>query len=824
MKAKRILSLLLILTMLLTCLTGCAKTTEADNAGGVNGSGNAGGTHSEDGSGDGSGSTPQQTDGATAMGRYVEEITDLSDSLSHYGNRLFKLADGRLVITDLYKPFLISDDNGATWKEDNREWRTRMIDENTYILDIAIGADNTVAVIFNDDSAADADDDISAEETEDESETLTESEGEEAGDDEFIWNPRLMVIRPDGSEALIDIPLTADESSPRNAGIADNGRIFVNAIGGSSLYEVKEDGSCEHFLTVQNDYPELMQFQGSLMFLDGYGYGCPLIYDMEKKEYIEDEVLAGFLRENYPDGNSYSGSQTYEMFFFTGEEGVIYIAGKKGLHRHVLGGSAVEQLIDGSLCTFNNPAYAISGMLMLENNEFLALFSEGRLVRYVYDPDMATAPSDRLKIYSLKENDTIRQAIAQYQTDYPEIAVEYEVGMEEGSAATREDALKSLNTKIMSGEGPDVLILDDMPINSYIEKGLLLDLSAIIGSLSGEDEIFGNIADAMKKDDKVYAMPCEIQLPVVAAEEKYISQLKDLKSTADVFEQLRADNPGKEIVRIYSERGILRFYAMTCVPAWTTADGKLDKEAVKEFLTYTKRIYDANIDGVPEKTIEQYRRSNESGLQESGESREDSKYFRTMTTEIFYVAGMTQLECEALSWSRAYDSLISINKVKNFENTKWTVMNGQSSNVFCAKTLLGINAASKNAAPAEDFIRLCLGKENQSNLYDGLAVNKAAFEESFIIDESMLGEDGAYSWESMSDNDGLRLDFITYQSTESQIAELMKCIEAADTPYIEDTVLEEAVYKEGVAYMQGAQSLEEAVSAIEKKISIYMAE
>ena len=37
-------------------------------------------------------------------------------------------------------------------------------------------------------------------------------------------------------------------------------------------------------------------------------------------------------------------------------------------------------------------------------------------------------------------------------------------------------------------------------------------------------------------------------------------------------------------------------------------------------------------------------------------------------------------------------------------------------------------------------------------------------------------------------------------------------------------MLEETVYKVGVDYMQGNISLEEAVSEVEKKLAIYMAE
>ena len=791
MKTTRLMSLMLTLVMLFTFLMGCGRTNTDNNSGLLENIG-------------GSGSASQQSDGNIAMGRYVEEITDFDeDKLSGYGSRLHRLSDGRIVISDINRPFLISDDNGATWKEDDREWHTRMLSESNYASEIAIGADNTAAVIYNDGS-------------------YDEAEGG------YIYNQRLLVIRPDGTENLIDIPVSGDDKYPHTVGIADNGRIFVSISDSSDIYEVKEDGSCIYFMTVQGESPELMQFQGNLMFLGVPGNVSPLIYDMEKKEYVEDEVLDDFIKENYPDGNSYNGSGIYQMYFFTGEEGVIYIAGKKGLHRHVIGGSAMEQVIDGGHCTFNNPSYEITGMIMLADNSFLTLFMEnttfngGRLARYAYDHDVETVPDDSLKVYSLKENDTIRQAIARYQTAYPDIAVEYEIGMEEGSSVTREDALKKLNTKIMAGEGPDVLILDDMPLDSYVEKGMLFSLSTILESLRGEKEVFDNIVQAMKMDDKVYAMPCEIQIPVMMGAEKYILQVKDLESIADMMEELRKDNPGKDLLGICTEKGIMRYFAMSCVPAWTTENGELDREAIAQFLEQTKRIYDVQTDGLPEETIERYKMSNELWLEYQGEYRDDSAILRTYDNGIDYVEGKIQLTHSALSRVLVYDGMVSINKVEGFEESKWTVMNGQNSNVFCAKTLLGINSASENPGSAENFIRLCLGKENQSNLFYGFAVNRAAFDKNFT-ENNWMDEDGKYAWVIMGD-DGIEHTVYIYNVNEEQIADLRKCIEAADTPYIEDTVLENAVYEEGIRYMQGEQSLEDAVNAIEKKISIYMAE
>lgn len=75
-----------------------------------------------------------------------------------------------------------------------------------------------------------------------------------------------------------------------------------------------------------------------------------------------------------------------------------------------------------------------------------------------------------------------------------------------------------------------------------------------------------------------------------------------------------------------------------------------------------------------------------------------------------------------------------------------------------------------------------------------------------------------------SNAEGLEIRMNIYPSSEEQIADLRKCIEAADAPYIEDVMLENAVYEAGIQYMQGAQSLEEAMDAIGQKVWIYMAE
>ncbi len=751
-------------------------------------------------------------EGSTGMGRYVENVTDLSE-YCYQPDGIEKLSNGKLIIADHYMQQIVSEDNGLTWNPEEADWFTALQAKDAYFMDITIGADGTTGVIYDVSSSPDEKEDL-------EEEPMDENAAE--GDDgEFQLDPVCMIVKPDGTQVEAQFSLTEDEIYPRGIWIADSGRIFVTTLG-ETIYEVNDDGSSEKFLTVEGR-PDMIWIQGDLMIIDGYSYDNGLlIYDMDKEEYMEDEVLNDFVLENYKERGE-NGSGTYDFYFFTGEDGVLYMAGRKGLHRHVIGGSAIEQVIDGSLSSLSNPADGLIGMIALENNEFLTLFSGGKLVHYVYNPDIPSMPSEKLKVYSLKESDTMRQAVSIYQTNNPDVFIEYEVGMGDDNSVTREDALKKLNTQIMAGEGPDLLVLDNMPVDSYIEKGMLLNLSTCLEGLTGEAELFSNITDAFKKNGGIYTIPCEIQIPLVLGKERYVSGITNMQGIADAMEALREDNPEGGLLDIYSESGIIRLLSMISSPAWKTESGEIDEAAISEFLTEAKRIYDAQMEGASEKDVDRYNSVNDDYIAEYGMSREEGDYFAAMN-ELGYVGGMAHIVLGTLSYPYSYASLNSVQRVKGFEDNVLLPVSGQSTNVFIPKTLIGISAVSSHTEMAQDLLKVLLGKENQTSLFNGLAVNKAAFEESFVPNEEYMGEDGLYGSVAMSDGEGMMVSLDVYWPDEGQLQTLRNWMAKADTPYVKDSVLEEAVLEQGINYMQGSRSVEEAVSAIVEKAAIYMAE
>ena len=86
------------------------------------------------------------------------------------------------------------------------------------------------------------------------------------------------------------------------------------------------------------------------------------------------------------------------------------------------------------------------------------------LLKYTYSADTPAKPDKELKVYSLYDNREMRQSISRFQKEHTDIYVNYQAAMSEENAVNVSDALKTLTTEIMAGKGPDLLILDGMPV------------------------------------------------------------------------------------------------------------------------------------------------------------------------------------------------------------------------------------------------------------------------------------------------------------------------------------------------------------------------
>ncbi len=768
---KRFICLLVAIMILLTA--GCGKQD---------------GTGSPKGEGRGKGSDGQQA----AVGMYVETETDLPVQMDDIAG-IYKIPEGKLVVIDRQGELLVSEDNGVTWESSSRQWMKERA-ASSYIMDIKMDSKGVLGIIYAEN-------------------------GEEGLDMQESATPSVLkcvLLLPDETVIPVRFSKPEDARCIDRFWISDTDRYFVSTVEGD-IYEVKEDGSSEWYLSTQGS-PQIIQFQGNLMMIDGYDFKGPLLYDMEKEEYVEDGILTDFVHENY-ENRGFNGNGWHSLYLIPGEEDVVYLAGKEGMYRHVIGGTVMEQMIDGRLSRLGNPQYGIVGMVFLETGDFLAVSKDGKLIRFTYDPDKEAVFQEVLKVYSLEKNSDIYAAVSFYQIQNPNVFVEYEVGLEEGGAVTKEDAIKKLNTQIMAGEGPDILVLDGLPLDSYMKKGILCELDGFVEDL-GQEKAFENLLRAFQTGGNIYAIPGQVKFPVMLGREKDIAKMTGLSSVADGIEQMRLDAPGKDLIGLCSEKAVMRLFAIISSQEWKKND-EIDRNAVAEFLIRTKRIYEAQMNGMEGESLERLRQSNEYYVQSEGENwMYDLMHYGYFMD---YVAGYSNAFIGISGSPDSYMELTSISKANGLEDTVLVPMEGEEGRVFIPEMVLGISAATAKKELAEDFLEMFFGKENQCRL-SGYAVNREAFIEAFSPKVEEVGENGEYRKFGVIDEGGREIWLDIFIPADEEIAAVTEWMETAKIPYMEDTVFEECIFEEGSLFILGGRGIEETLDIIEKRLAIYIAE
>lgn len=85
----------------------------------------------------------------------------------------------------------------------------------------------------------------------------------------------------------------------------------------------------------------------------------------------------------------------------------------------------MEQVVDGSLTSLNNPSYGMTDGILLDDDEFLLLFSVGEMIRYTYNPNVPAVPEVQVRAYSLRESQQLKTVISKYQSEHPEFYIQY---------------------------------------------------------------------------------------------------------------------------------------------------------------------------------------------------------------------------------------------------------------------------------------------------------------------------------------------------------------------------------------------------------------
>lgn len=818
---------------------------------------------------DGTGSAASgngEASGGVAMGRYVETMTDVDtgELLD-----LKELADGRLILLENgSEGRWVSEDGGASWKADALPgWNDLAM--GYYVYDMKAAPDGSVAILCKsfrglagaaqEDAGGSGDGEEAEEENGEEAKTEEKSgDGEEAetDDEEPVSDEKMAdseepkaedktaddadeksvedepggginkicLIPAQGETQWFDVPAGEFDIAASLCFSEDGSRLFVASME-PKIYEIdRETGTAKLFLAA-DIVPDMFCVWDNYMAVKSESDGV-VLYALDTAERIEDDVIMDFVMENCV-VNKQVVESAYSIF--PAEEAGLYLVCSKGVYRHVIGGAVVEQVINGGLSSFSDPTKHVAKMIRMAEEGFMVAFSEGKISSFTYDANISTVPSQTLTAYSLTENDILRQAIIRYQGSHPDVYVEYKVGMDEEGSVTREDAVKKLNTEIMAGKGPDFLLMDGLPVNSYVEKGVLADLTPYLAEIEKEEKILSNIKESFTADGKICMLPAAITVSMYMTDKENMTDVSDLSSLADMIEKLRSEHSGEGIMETYSEEMILNALMPVSAPLWIEDGGRLNVEELSDYLEQTKRIYDACMEGLPETVLQRYLERARNWITSSDEV---SAYNDLQGGGVQIVAGNEKVALGELKNAYNYAFMKSVGKAKNGENGVNCQMAPTPGNVkdsFRPYALMGISAASEKSELAGGLLREVLSKDMQSLIYPvGFPVNETGLQSYLetlggqLPDWAEPGE--PYGGYGLSNGDGTVISMSIYAPTEQETKELYELLTSVRTPYMADAVVEDAVREVGKWYLEGKCSLEAAVEFLQEKIAIYMSE
>ena len=501
--------------------------------------------------------------------------------------------------------------------------------------------------------------------------------------------------------------------------------------------------------------------------------------------------------ENLPDASDAAFSACADS------DGNYYYASQKGIYRLAKGGDLAELVVDGAGTVLSAGSASLMGLARCADGGFLAVTLEsttddqnntaygGHVYRIFWDE---TAPArgsgDALVVWSLENSDTVRAAINEYEAQYPERTVDYQIALESGGSTA--DAITALNTALLAGSGPDVIILDGLDWQVYQEQGLLEDLSAWVDTQS----LVSNVAAPfIGEDGSVYALPARFAVPVLVGTESDLAAASSLESLAgwllekaarpawdcqsnDYYEPL--DEPyGLGFISIQQ----LRDFALeTSAPALT--ENGVNGEAVAQVLDFVQQVGDYY-------GMDSYKDFMTNAVV-AGEAGGEAVAYGDGGYECFFTHNA------AMAWDTMTTPAYVAAARSEGDDYTVALRPGLCEGAFLPKAMAGVSATSANKDEAGQFVAVLFGDAVQSTWQqDGMPVRADALESSI--------------------NACCKKD-----ETKQNVRQI---VDALKTPVtMPDETVSDALLKNATALIEGKTTLDQAQAGVEDALKLYLAE
>lgn len=469
-------------------------------------------------------------------------------------------------------------------------------------------------------------------------------------------------------------------------------------------------------------------------------------------------------------------------------DGTVYAADADGFFHCDAGDANWQKLLEGIDTSFSMSDQWCRDIVALSDGSVYAWFgseSGDKIMIYRYDPDAVTEVTEELTLYTVEESFFLQQAAVQYHKQHPEILIHVDAAIsmtdKYSGNADYQQIYQDLNTSLTSGNGPDLMVMDHLKLDTYASKGLLLDLQEILQPMEEDGTLLSNITTVYQEaDGRRYAVPLQFGLLLAVGRDVQPEEMSSMdaiaKTVSGKAESYLGDRTCGELVE--------EFYPL--IVDDILQNRQVNRDTLRPWLEDLKKIAD-NCGILP--------------------SRKEGR--------------------AANIWDLGSDVKLVLQETDGFNQamTPYAVAELLNANVvsvenaFYPKMVIGINSRSEHVEIAKDFLQFALSEELQSvDTYEGFPVNAKALETQAAADRNMAEAYTTY------DIDGSTAEFAIKAYSEETANHLMELCKAATLCLKEDTQIETSLTESLQAYLNGQASVEEAMDAVEGSLKMYLAE
>ncbi|WP_026497442.1 ABC transporter substrate-binding protein [Butyrivibrio sp. WCD2001] len=578
---------------------------------------------------------------------------------------------------------------------------------------------------------------------------------------------------------------------------ADNDTLLVSDTNGVHKYSTA-DGSKTADIAFDNADTEY-GFSAYVYKLGDGSFGA-LVNGSEQTFYKVDlkgekATEVGTVDSTFYDYSFYSGAGSHDLF----------ASGSEGIYTYKLGDEKVSMIlnfVDSDIDT-----YGVSQMVAISDTEIIALIPTEDMkynLTYLTKVDPKTV-SERQQIvlgcnyidYDVraqiikfnKTNDKYRIVISDYS--------KYDSDSEMSGGANK------LNTDIVSGNAPDILVLDsDMPVDSYISKGLFEDMTDYFKNDEELSKVkyMDHVMEAFKNDGKMYKLIPSFYVETVVAATDDVGN-DDYTWTIDELEKLvKAKNiEHKNIFGPLTRDEVLEM-ALSLSGSqyidWSTLTCSYDSEAFTHLLEFVNEF--------PEE------------LSEDDYNYETAALYRTdkALAERLYLYAFSDYNYEAKGTFG-----------KPIKTVGFPSDNGSGSALY-PNLQLTMSSSSKVKDGCWEFMRYFLSDEYQKTIDGAWPVSMTKMDElsekakkkPTYIDEN--GKEVEYddTW-YVGDT-----EVIVDPMTDDEVNEVMNFLNSIDQVGNANEAVTSIIFEEAAAYFSGQKTAAEVADIIQSRVQIYVNE